>query len=647
MPYRYAFAAQQVALAEAFTTYERAAPPELDRRMREFWQHNQAWLERDVLYQVLTEAHGGQGFRDWTLAGGPHPDQDLWQYPPGQAARVARRQALLRDGQRTVKAYVMAQLLVHEQHADLRGRRPGLELLGDLQVGLADQDVFSYRSLLLSDYVMGAPPSRTTPAGQAWGYAVLDPEQCDPHQPERNPALQLLRRRMDKMFDEYDAIRIDHPHGFVCPWVYRPQPTDPLAAVQHGARLFSSPDLPDHPGLARYAIVKPEQLCRAAARYADDWETDLRPEQIDRFAILFDVMVDSAHRHGKASRGLLCEVLSTLPAPCGLSSNAMTWVAFEWSKRQTPRTPATFTGGKRPSGRLDHGRQPRYPAHLDRGQALAGLAAARAVERASGRAARPRCRTLIHDQGLLVHALFAYLLASAAENVSVFFTDLLGCDRPYNKPGTVDDDNWSLRLAPDFAGDYARRLHDNRALNLPSRWPLPWADAARLRQGHGTLTAELLRRANTLRSPEPTLCRLGLNALAARPDTPQMCLRLSSSRGRLLELSVPCPADYIARAKSERQGEGEHHPAEHHGEGDLDDVAPYAQLVEGHGVGDHQQEPLEDLTDETGRMEPHVHRAQRARPARRNARADCRGRSRAAPPPNGEGMQRVGPAIAR
>ena len=60
----------------------------------------------------------------------------------------------------------------------------------------------------------------------------------------------------------------------------------------------------------------------------------------------------------------------------------------------------------------------------------------------------------------------------------MFFTDLFGFEEPYNVPGTISDDNWSLRLGPDFERDYATSAARGQALNLPAPWPWPSAAAA-------------------------------------------------------------------------------------------------------------------------------------------------------------------------
>jgi 4-alpha-glucanotransferase len=403
-----------------------------------------------------------------------------------------------------IDAYALSQMLVHEQHGALRSRcrRLGLELMGDLQVGLANQDVFSYANLLLHDYVMGAPPSRTTPTGQAWDYAVLDPDQCDPRTPGHDGALRLLLARMDKMFDEYDAIRIDHPHGFVCPWVYRPDQPDPLDSVQHGARLFSSPDLPDHPGLRRYAIVDSDQLRRSVPRYADDWEADLRPDQIDRFATFFDAMVDSARRHGKEKQSLMCEVLSTLPQPLRSILERHGLGRFRVVQKANPADPADVYRAEnaRPDDWIMAGNHDTPPIWT----VVDGWRDSGKLELWTGMLAAQLhldATALARDRGLLVHAIFAYMFASAAENVSIFFTDFFGFDGTYNTPGTISDDNWSLRLGPEFESNYAVGLAHHRVLNLPRALAMAFAGRGlEFRRAHAPLVEELERRSMAVRS---------------------------------------------------------------------------------------------------------------------------------------------------
>jgi 4-alpha-glucanotransferase len=71
------------------------------------------------------------------------------------------------------------------------------------------------------------------------------------------------------------------------------------------------------------------------------------------------------------------------------------------------------------------------------------------------------------DTGALVQAKFADLFVGPAQNIMVYFTDLLGSKETYNKPGTVSDENWTLRIPSNYEKSYQEKLPDNLALNIP------------------------------------------------------------------------------------------------------------------------------------------------------------------------------------
>ncbi len=96
---------------------------------------------------------------------------------------------------------------------------------------------------------------------------------------------------------------------------------------------------------------------------------------------------------------------------------------------------------------------------------------------------------LATDAGELVQAKVADLFAGPAGNVMIFFTDLLGVKDIYNRPGTVSEDNWSLRIPGDFARDYQERLALNQAINIPKALALAIRARGRtFSQDHGRLT---------------------------------------------------------------------------------------------------------------------------------------------------------------
>ncbi len=331
-----------------------------------------------------------------------------------------------------------AEWLLDAQHRRVRALHPRLRWIGDLQIGMSPEDTLRFQDLFLPGFCMGAPPSRTNPEGQPWGYPVFDPR--------RRPAvLELMRARVRRMLAEDDAVRIDHPHGLVCRWVYRPgQP------VADGARLFAAPDDPD---LAPFAIARPDQIDRRRARHADEWERDLDEDQIARYAEIIDLIVDEVVADGGQKSDIVCEVLSTMPHPLARVLARHGLGRFRVLQKLSLTDPADVY-------RIEHARPEDWimvgnhdtasiwslieewrggPQWKAWGSYLAGLLG-RIVD----------ADVLCADPREMVHALFAAIFASPARNVLVCFTDLFGLTERYNLPGTTSPANWRLRVPPDF-----------------------------------------------------------------------------------------------------------------------------------------------------------------------------------------------------
>ncbi|MGF1527594.1 MAG: 4-alpha-glucanotransferase, partial [Candidatus Competibacterales bacterium] len=436
-----------------------ALAAELDR----FWTAQHRWLPDAALYQVMARTYGDTHHRHWPAEGAARLDPLLGDPPSalGAACR-ARRQDWQRRAAADLEAFGLVQYLIHHQHASTRQRANawGLHLYGDLQVGLSPGDLWRWGRLFLGDYHLGAPPSRTNPAGQACGYGVLDPAGYSDALGGPGPVVGFLQQRVGKLLDEFDGLRLDHPHGLVCPWVYRRDDPNPEAAVQGGARLFSSPDLPDHPELAAYAIPRPGQLNPAVPRHADGWVRDLGDDQLARYSVLVDAIMAEAAARGLGRDGVICEVLSTRPYPLarvmerhGLGRFRVTQKARRDDPQDVYRSDNAQPEDWIMLGNHDTPSIWAVVAEWRRdgkvGDLANHLAAALGAPDPEGYGA-----VLARDDGPLVHALFAELLLSPARQVMVFFADVFGLVERYNAPGTVGDHNWSLRLSPDAVARY-------------------------------------------------------------------------------------------------------------------------------------------------------------------------------------------------
>jgi 4-alpha-glucanotransferase len=450
-------------------TRARGAEREALARFREdHW----SWLASDALYAALAEAYGEEDFRRW-------PDRRVVQLF-GATHSLAPAQPLLATRLHTprIDRYVCLQYLAHQQHARLRAacRGLGLTLYGDMAIGMSLRDIWRYHTLFLDGYALGAPPSRTNPCGQPWGYPVLDPGQYHDAAGRPGPVLRFIAARVDKLLDAFDGVRIDHPHGLVCPWVYRTDIPDAYTAVQTGARLFSSPDVPAHPALARFAIAATTDLDPTWARYADGWVHALSAAQVERYAVLFDEIVAAMQRHGASRHDLQVEVLSTLPYPLacvlaryGLGRYRVTQKANlddpgdVYRSEQAERADWVMLG--------NHDTPPIW--QLVRTWEATGGLTAQAAYLARRLAPRPSVVAALQQELLrrperVALAKFADLFVSGARQVVVFFTDLFGFTENYNVPGTVHADNWSLRLPADFERLYHERVARGAALNIPA-----------------------------------------------------------------------------------------------------------------------------------------------------------------------------------
>lgn len=143
-----------------------------------FEREQAQWLERDLVFEAALAEHGHDDWPRWGGAADAALDARLFAPHAGEeAACEARRRELLARHARRVTLARFAQFVAHEQHHALRrlAAELRLRLFGDLQIGLAHRDVWSWQAFLLEGYLLGAPPSRTNPEGQAWGYRLLDP----------------------------------------------------------------------------------------------------------------------------------------------------------------------------------------------------------------------------------------------------------------------------------------------------------------------------------------------------------------------------------------------------------------------------------------------------------------------------------------
>lgn len=380
------------------------------------------------------------------------------------------REWLSRDAGPDFERHAVAQFILQRQHQQLRDQFPGLRFYGDLQVGTGPEDAKQFAELFHPIYRMGAPPSRTNPDGQPWGYGVFDPAKV-----RSGAAAAFLRQRVRRMLDGFDGIRIDHPHGLVCPWVYRGDSEMPLKAVQAGARLYESPQLTDHPTLAGLAIARADQIDSSVPRYADGRVRELGDDQVEQYSQLIDVVLNVVRdAGGDMTSDVACEVLSTMPYPLARVMERNGLGRFRVIQKAKLNDPADVyrIEQSQPADWIMMGNHDTPPIWLLARGWCNGSRALEWGEYLADRLWVPESnrsefvKRTASTPGHLVNTIFAAMLASQAGHVSVFFADLLGMSSIYNRPGVVSDSNWTLRVPADFAAQYAERVRFGEVLDL-------------------------------------------------------------------------------------------------------------------------------------------------------------------------------------
>lgn len=476
--HEYVFDAQIRSLREAFDAFSLSPIRPLQDDLERFREQNRGWLERDALFHVLSRLHGTAEWRRWEDS----MDRSLFAaLEKGNENAWARQADLHARFAAELDFYAFCQFIVHMQHEKSRDymRSLGLKGYGDLQIGYSLCDEWAWQHVFLRDYRMGAPPSRTNPLGQPWNYPILDPFLYFESDGRYGPALRLVMSRMGKILSEFDGVRIDHPHGLVCPWGYRTDEAyhrkDPFEAVQNGARIFSSPCLDEHPGLARYAIPEESQLNLSAERYADDWVRELSAEQVDRYSAVIQTILGAARDKGRNREDILLEVLSTLPFPLKKVMEKYGMGRLRVTQKADMGDPCDVyrSENARPEDWIMVGNHDTKPIWLilddwfrsgeagDRAWYLASRLVPEEGERPSFVA------RVLSDPRRLAQAQFADLFASRASNVCVFMSDLFGIKEIYNEPGIINERNWRLRLPSGYKEIYGKRLAEDAAFDIP------------------------------------------------------------------------------------------------------------------------------------------------------------------------------------
>ena len=445
-----------------------------------FNSHNRQWLNRDVLYSLLSGIYGNDYWPNWP----DELDRNLFN-PNYKNHRMAKFRIadLEREHYSELDYLRFVQFLADRQmfnarrdaYQNQRNGKPVASMMGDAPIAFSDRDVWAYRNAFLDDWRMGAPPDEFAADGQAWGFPVLNPEAITKEIPWTNnqtrrvlgPAGDLLKARFEKLFSEYSGgLRIDHVIGLIDPWVY--SQSHGFKSADHPAgRLYSSPESTD---LNPFSLIEKNQLNPNTPADSARRVRSLTDEQKARYETVLSLIVDAANKHKIPLENIMGEDLGgepTLPVKTALSDKHIGGVRVTQFEHHLNRIDAdnwATTGSHDNEPLLVWAQQQKQTAaikpqanHLTQTLAPNDNLISRFFLR----------QKLKHDPQALVQAKFAELFASPAKSLQIFFADFFGMTDSYNRPGVNDPTNWTLRIPQNFEDFYYDQLAKGKGLNLP------------------------------------------------------------------------------------------------------------------------------------------------------------------------------------
>ena len=472
--YTYIFNAQNEALKEAYENFLKLDDKKLKKEFEKYKKENEAWLEKDSLYEALIIENNNDYWPLWKNETdkrlfNPKNDED-------KKASFLRIKELKLKYAKEIDFYSFCQFVVNKQNEETKkyALKHDIKMIADRQVAFSDRDSWAYQSLFLEGWCLGCPPDYFSKTGQAWGFPVVNPEKMFNEDGSLGEAGLLMKQLYKKMFKENPGgVRIDHIVGLIDPWVYK-SGKNPMP--ENGAgRLYSSPE---HPELSKYAIATMEDLDLELGSDKEKRVKQLTHEQIKKYGALIEkIVIAAAKEEGLNKDAIVCEDLGTLTFPVesvmreyDLQGMRLT----QFVKPEKPLHPYRCCNIVPRSWAMvgTHDNEPismwaDEMIHTHTGYLHVKNLVDDMFSELSQQEKDDLIVKLTNDAVYLQQVKLAEIFASKAENIQVFFTDFFGIKDVYNKPGTSGSKNWSLRMPDNYEEVYFNNCKNGTSLNLP------------------------------------------------------------------------------------------------------------------------------------------------------------------------------------
>ncbi len=429
------------ALREAFQNSKKNT--DLTREFNKYKSEKEAQLEQSAIFHLLSKENNYKNWQDW-------PEIDRTLYVNSETASSKARIAELKDKYKDeYDLYLFEQMILDRECTNLNNysKKIGISIIGDFPVASSAVEEWVNQKLFLPDVALGSPPDCFTPDGQRWGFKYYNPDEIFNKDGSLGKAGKILKRKYESYFESFPGgIRIDHIIGLIDPFIYNIK-SSKMTPLNSG-RIYSIPNGPyQKHGDEEYANILSKIVLPAGKRYG-----------VDKSSIICEGPT------GSEDCGVVTDPVKIVINKLNLGGIAVTQYGYRGSQISPNST--IMLGSHDNQSFLEFienlFRQKKPEEFLPKTQFLAQDT----IKKDPTQKEWDDYLNLIrNDKKAFLTASFTELFASPAKRIQIFFTDLFGIAKTYNRPGTIEG-NWELRLGENFEEQYYKAVQEGKAPNL-------------------------------------------------------------------------------------------------------------------------------------------------------------------------------------
>lgn len=428
----------------------------LNDEFNQFKKENDYWLEKDSVFRLFSDIHGSDNFEKWDN----ELDKNIIsRMAAGDKIAIERYNQVKTKPRSAIKIdeYKFIQFIVDKQEKEDKANREkdGIKYIGDLLVGFSYADEWANPDAFLKDWRVGCPNGGKNGGPQLWDIAVLNPNTLFNKDGSLGVSGKLLKNKIERTIDGVENIRVDHVMGLVDPYIYKSSAVREDGTIDISNRSYLS-HLKEVDPKKNYPKIMHNILLPTLREHNIDPKNVVWEDLGSQSQTFQDVFYGGKYKEKGKEKIFEDEKLTGIMYSKGSKMENV----------KGPRYSFMATHDNEPSAQLlnqdwiysNEGWNPLY---------LAGYLMPQYNEEQKKKSAK-FCQDIEQNQEIRLKAKYAELLRGTP-NIQIMFADLFGIDKTYNMGGQENNNNWKLRINPNYEETYYKSLEtgEEPAINMP------------------------------------------------------------------------------------------------------------------------------------------------------------------------------------